>query len=184
MTRFLPLAVALAAGLGCGGRAYYLHPRADLGALRRVAVLPFETLTAERVPADKVQKIFVSELLATGAFEVVEPGTVTRALRDERVESVGALTPADIVRLGKAMGADGLFFGTVLEYGEPRGGSAGAPEITIQLRLAEGASGTTVWSTSGTRTGATISARLFGLGGDSPSEVTRGLIREALSTLE
>lgn len=183
MKRASRLLLLLAAALGCGGTSYYVHPRADLGAMHRVAVMPFETVTAERVAADKVQKIFLNELLATGAFEVVEPGVVVKILRDERVENVAALTPADIGRIGKAMTADGVFFGTVVDYGEPRGGETAAPDITIQLRLVDVQSGSTVWSASRTRNGATVTARLFGFGGDSATEVARNLIREELATL-
>jgi hypothetical protein len=182
MKRFLQLASLLAA-LGCGGSSYYLHPRADLGAIRKVAVLPFETVTPERVAAEKVQKIFLNELLAADAFEVVEPGVVLKALRDERIDNVGALTPADIVRVSKAMGAQGLFFGTVVDYADPRGGETIAPDITIQLRLVESQTGATVWSASRTRNGTTMSARLFGFGGNSSTEVARSLIRDELSTL-
>jgi len=172
-----------AAATACRSTTYYVHPRADLGTIQKVGVLPFETMTAERSPADKVQKIFISELLASGAFEVVEPGVVLKALKDDKVENVAALTPAEIVKLAKAMGASGLFFGTVVDYGDARGGSSTATEITIQLRLVDGQSGATVWTASRTRSGATVSARLFGFGGDSSTEVARDLIRDELSTL-
>jgi hypothetical protein len=184
MRRFVLAVLTFASFQGCvRSTSYYLHPQADLGAIRRVAVLPFETMTAERAPADKVQKVFLLELLATNAFDVIEPGAVVKALKDERVENVGNLAPQDIGKLAKAMGAEGLFFGTVVDYGESRGVSSTAPEITIQLRLVDGTSGATVWSASRTRNGATVSARLFGLGGDSSTEVVRDLIREELSTL-
>ena len=182
MTRSLTF-VFLAAALGCSSGSHYLHARADLGAIRKVAVLPFETVTSERIAADKVHRIFLNELLATDAFEVVEPGVVVKVLRDERIENVAALTPADIVKIAKGMGAQGLFFGTVVDYGDPRGGETIAPEITIQLRLVEGQTGATVWSASRTRNGATMTARLFGLGGNSSTEVARALIRDELSTL-
>ena len=182
----LLLVFAAAAAAGCRSpTTYYVHPRADLATIQKVAVMPFETMTAERAPADKVQKIFITELLASGAFEVVEPGVVLKALKEEKVESIGALTPADIVKLAKAMGANGLFFGTVVDFGDQRGGGGAgpAPEITIQLRLVDGQAGATVWSASRTRNGATVGARLFGFGGESPSEVVRVLIRDELATL-
>lgn len=188
MTRLRTLLVVAAAAAALSAcrstTTYYVHPRADLGTIQKVGVMPFETMTAERAPADKVQKIFITELLATGAFEVVEPGVVLKALKDEKVESVASLTPADIVKLAKAMGASGLFFGTVVDFGDARGGGTGpASEITIQLRLVDGQSGATVWTASRTRNGATVGARLFGFGGDSSSEVARDLLRDELATL-
>ncbi len=161
----------------------YLHPNVDLGAIRRVAVLPFENLTQERTAAEKIHKIFLTELLSAEAFEVVEPGQVTKELRAARIESVEALGPAEMKRLGEALKAQGIFVGAVVDYAESRSGSTPAPEVTIQLRLVETQSGVTVWSASRTRSGATASARLFGIGGQSLTEAARQLIREELSTL-
>jgi len=84
----------------------YLHPNVDLGAIRRVAVLPFENLTQERTAAEKIHKIFLTELLSAEAFEVVEPGQVTKELRAARIESVEALGPAGA--LEQAVARDGL----------------------------------------------------------------------------
>ena len=161
----------------------YLHPNVDLGAIRRVAVLPFENLTQERTAGEKVQKIFLTELLASEAFEVVEPGQVTQALRAARVEQIEALGPADLKKLAETLKAQGIFIGSVVDFSESRSGSTPAPEVTIQLRLVEAQTGVTVWSASRTRSGASASARLFGIGGQSLSEAARQLIREELATL-
>jgi len=161
----------------------YVHPNMDLGAVRRVAVLPFESLVPDRAAGEKVQKIFITELLSLAAFDVAEPGTVTKLLKAERVESMDSLGPADFKRIGEALKVQGVFLGSVVDYTETRSGSAPAPEVTIQLRLVETQSGVTVWSASKTRSGTTASARLFGIGGQSLTEVSRQLVREELSTL-
>ena len=161
----------------------YLHPNVDLGAIKRVAVLPFENLTQERTAAEKTQKIFLTELLSLEAFEVVEPGQVTRELRAARIESVDALGPAELKKLGEGLKAQGIFIGAVVDYAETRSGTTPTPEVTIQLRLVETQTGVTVWSASRTRSGASASARLFGIGGQSLTESARQLIREELGTL-
>ncbi len=155
----------------------------DLGALRRVAVLPFESLVQDRTAGEKVQRIFLTELLSLEAFEVAEPGQVTKLLKAERVESTDSLGPADFKRIGESLKVQGIFLGAVVDYAENRSGTAPAPEVTIQLRLVETQSGVTVWSASRTRSGTTASARLFGIGGQSLTEVSRQLLREELSTL-
>jgi TolB-like protein len=160
-----------------------MHPNMDLGAVRRVAVLPFENLTQERSAAEKVQKIFLTELLSLETFEVVEPGLVTQYLRTNRIDSVEALGPAELKRLGEALKAQGIFIGSVVDFAETRTGQTPSAEVTIQLRLVETQSGVTVWSASRTRSGATASARLFGIGGQSLTEAARQLIHEELSTL-
>ena len=175
---------ALALGGGCrSAGSRYLHPNVDLAALRTAAVLPFENLTADRSAGDKVQKIVVAELLALGTFEVVEPGTVVRVLRSERVESIEGLGPAEMTKVGTALKADVLFVGSVVDFADNRSGSTPAPEVTIQLRMIETQSGVTVWSVSKTRSGAGAMARLFGIGGDSVTEAARHLVREELHTL-
>ncbi len=161
----------------------YVHPNMDLGAIKRVAVLPFESLVQDRTAGDRVQKIFLTELLSLETFEVAEPGQVTKLLRAERVESTDSLGPADFKRLGEALKVQGIFMGSVVDFAETRAGSTPAPEVTINLRLVETQSGVTVWSASRTRSGTTASARLFGIGGQSLTEVARKLVREELSTL-
>lgn len=173
----------VAAGCASSRTTKYLHPNVDLGAIKRVAVLPFENLTQERTAAEKTQKIFLTELLSLEAFEVVEPGQVTRELRAARIESVDALGPAELKKLGEGLKAQGIFIGAVVDYAETRSGTTPTPEVTIQLRLVETQTGVTVWSASRTRSGASASARLFGIGGQSLTESARQLIREELGTL-
>jgi TolB-like protein len=177
--------VALALSLlvsGCGTmqQTKYLHKNADLGAITKVAVLQFENLTPERSAGDKVQKIFYLELLAADVFEVTEPGQVVKVTRSQAVDSLG---PADFQRIGKDLGVDGIFLGTVVDFAETRSGSTPTPEITVQLRLIETHTGATVWSTGQTRSGAAVSTRLFGVGGESLTEAARRVVRSELSTL-
>jgi hypothetical protein len=174
----------LALGGGCrSAGSRYLHPNVDLAALKTAAVLPFENLTADRSAGDKVQKIVVAELLALGTFEVVEPGTVVRVLRAERVESIEGLGPAEMTKVGTALKADVLFVGAVVDFADNRSGSTPSPEVTIQLRMVESQSGVTVWSSSKTRSGAGTMTRLFGIGGDSVTEAARQLVHQELRTL-
>ena len=175
-------ALALVAGGCASGPTRYIHPNADLGAIRKVAVLPFENVSGTTGASDKAHKVFLVELLSLEAFEVVEPGMVSKVLKGETAASPDQLTPDDLKRIGKALGADGMFIGQVVDYAEARGQNS-APEVTLQFRLVEAASGATVWSTSQTRSGVKVSTRLFGVSGDSATETTRKLIRKQLATL-
>lgn len=183
MKNALILPLLMLAGCASGGATRYLHPNVDMGAIQKVAVLPFENLTSERTAGEKVQKVFMTELLALSAFEVVEPGAVVRVLKAERAESVEALGPAELKRIGEALKADALFLGTVVDFADNRSGTTPAPDVTIQLRLVETQSGVTVWSASQTRSGASTSARLFGVGGASLTEAARELLRDELRSL-
>lgn len=181
-------AVALLLALtltGCRStrQTHYLHKNADLGAIEKVAVLPFENLTEERSASDKVQKIFQMELLALDVFEVAEPGQVTKTLRGSGLTSPEMLGDREFQKIGQELGAQALFVGTVVDYAETRTGTTLTPEVTIQVRLVETQTGATIWSTSHTRAGAGVSTRLFGLGGESLTEATRRVVRKELATL-
>jgi len=159
----------------------YVHKNADLGAISKVAVLPFDNLSQERTAGDKVQKIFYLELLALDVFEVAEPGQVTKVMRSQ--SSSDALGPAEYQKIGKDLGVDAVFVGSVVDFAEARTGSTPTPEVTIQLRMIETHSGSTIWSTGRTRSGASFSTRLFGVGGESMTQAARRVVRAELGTL-
>jgi TolB-like protein len=161
----------------------YLHKNADLGAITKVAVLPFENLTQERTAGDKVQKIFYLELLSLDVFEVAEPGQVTKVLRADAPSGLDALGQSDYQKIGKDLGVDGVLVGVVVDYAEGRTGSTPTPDVTIQLRLIETHSGATIWSAGQTRSGASAATRLFGVGGESLTEAARRVVRSELQTL-
>ncbi|HEX2835261.1 MAG TPA: hypothetical protein VHW00_19765 [Thermoanaerobaculia bacterium] len=184
--RFFSLALGcvmlLAFTSGCRSAAQtaFLHENADLGAIQKVAVLPFENMSSERTAGDKVQKIFYLELLSLRVFDVAEPGAAARAVRPPDVPN---LTPADFQRIGKELGVDAVFTGAVVDFAETRSGATPTPEVTVQLRLVECGTGSTIWSTGQTRSGATVATRLFGVSGDSLTEAARGIVRSELRTL-
>ena len=181
MTVMAIVAVMIA---GCGTtrtQTQFLHKNADLGAMTKVAVLPFDNLTQERSAGDKVQRIFYLELLSLDVFEVAEPGQVTKTMKSgATLETLG---PAEFQKLGKDLGVDGVFTGTVVDFAEGRSGNTPTPDVTIQLRLIETHTGSTVWSAGQTRSGASMSTRLFGVGGESLTEAARRVVRSELQTL-
>src|SRR5436305_12714523 len=103
----LTLAMLAAA---CGTTTHqtrYMHASADLGAIKSVAVLPFDSLAQDRTSGDKVQKIFYLELLSLGVFDVAEPGQVTKLIRGSGA-AADTTGPADYQKTGKELGADAL----------------------------------------------------------------------------
>ena len=51
------------------------------------------------------------------------------------------------------------------------------------MRLIETSTGATLWSTGQTRSGAGMSTRLFGVGGESLTQAARKVVRGELATL-
>jgi TolB-like protein len=168
---------------GCTAPARYVRPNADLGLISTVAVLPFENVTSDRLSAERVHKIFYTELLSFDAFQVLEPGQVGRALRRDQLDPA-TLTPEELKKLGEALKVQAFFLGSILEYDEGRTtGTAQSPTVKLQLKLVDAESGTTLWSVVRGAGGATVTARLFGIGGEPASTVASQIIREELARL-
>jgi TolB-like protein len=179
--RLATIAIALAiAATGCGGPKRYVNRNADLGAVRTVAILPFENLTTDKLCAERLNRIFLTEILNYRAFQVVEPGQVMRAVRRDQFD-LGSLTADDIKRLGKALNVQALVLGSVLEFEEKRA-STGA-QVKVQFRLVDTESAVTVWSVTRTRAGLGFAARMFGFEGDSATEIAQQLIRDEVARL-
>jgi hypothetical protein len=94
------------------------------------------------------------------------------------------MTLDDIKKLGQQLKVQALFFGSVLEYDEGRsGGTSPNPRVRVAFRLVDTETGTTLWSVSRARGGATIASRLFGIGGDPAATLAQNVIRDELAHL-
>ena len=169
--------------LSCSSTGRYVHPSADLGAVNTVAVLPFENLTNDKLAGERVQKIFFTVLLESGAFQVMEPGHVLQAVRRAQLDP-GALSVEDIKKIGQTLKVQALFLGSVLEYDDGRAGSGvSAPRVKLQLRMVDTETATSLWSATPSQSGMSVSGRLLGIGGDPASQVAEDLIRAEISKL-
>jgi TolB-like protein len=179
------LVAGLLALAGCGtmGPATYVHPSYDFSRVKKVAVLPLENLASDQTAGEKMRKVVVTELLATGVVDAIEPGQVNRVLAQQNVQNTTAMSPDDFKKVGAALGAQLLIVGSVESYDRVPVGGVQAPEVTLTLRGVDAETGTVVWATSHTQGGATVAARLFGLTGDSLSEVARKTAHEAVVSL-
>ena len=177
---------ALALGLaGCGGMAptTYVHPNYDFSRVKRVAVLPLDNLSTDQMAGEKMRVVIMTELLSTGIVDVVELGQVNRALTQLNIQNIRGMSPDEFKRVAAAVAAQMVVIGSVESFDRVQVGGVQAPEVTLTLRGLEAESGLIVWATSVTEGGATFSARLFGLTGDSLSEVARRAAHDAVVTL-
>jgi TolB-like protein len=181
-----PLLYALCSMLifiyGCGGPKYHIQPKADISDIKRVAVLPLENFTADTYAGEKIRRIVISELLSRG-IDVIEPGEVTRILKESEVRSLGSIKVSDIQNIGKTLGVEAVMLGSVEAFGMGRGISVTYPEVSIHLILLEASSGNIVWSVLHTTGGASFWTRHFGAEGISLSEAARKAVKEAVNTL-
>jgi TolB-like protein len=176
--------LAAAAGCTTGNRpSVYLHRSYDFSVIKRAAVLPFENLTSDQTAGEKVRKVVVSELLASGVIDVIEPGQVNRVLAQQGIQNPSALLPADIKKLGAALDVQALILGSVETFERVSLAAVSSAEVGITLRAVDVASGTIVWSVSERAGGVGLAGRLFGLGGVGLSEAAGLAARQAVRTL-
>jgi TolB-like protein len=183
----LPLALLPVGGCGAGMKVTrFSNPNFDFSFVERVAVIPFDNQTNDRQSGLRATRLTITELLASGAIDVVEPGEVAAALtRITGLQAGRAVSPSteQIVSLGQALGVQALIMGTVTQSENLRSGSVPIPVVTLDLRMVETETGATVWAATHSEKGGSLSAKILGTGGEPLAETTRKCVQEALATL-
>jgi len=163
--------------------ADYVHPKYDFSLIQKIAVLPMENLSQDQQAGERVRKIVVSEILAAGVLDVVEPAQVNQALGQQQIQNISSISVKQIAELGKSLGVQAFVVGSVDTYERVNVGGGTFAEVAITLRALDAATGTVVWSTSKSAGGAGFFGRLFGFGGDTMYEATQKAVHAAVSTL-
>jgi hypothetical protein len=177
------LLLLIAAG-GCGGSGgSYVHPSVDFSYMKRATILPFRNLTSDDLADERIQSIFLMELLEADILEIVDPRETAAALAELDLHAGEEPTPEQCVALGKKLNVDALFLGTVEEYGISRVDRSAGSEVTIVLEMVETQTGVVVWRSQVHASGATWWSRLFGGGPRDLYSVSRSAVRKALGTL-
>lgn len=170
--------------LGCAGAGTtrFVNPGFNFSFVRRLAVLPFENLSSDQQAGARATRLLVTELLASGAVDVVEPGEVKAALA--RLAGASATpTTEQITALGKALNVQALVLGNVNESTETRSGTVSVPVVTLDVHMVEAETGSTVWAATRTEKGGGFGARFLGTSGEPMSETTRRCVRKLVQDL-
>jgi hypothetical protein len=179
-------AVLMALLGGCGGPAHFINPEADLPFYERVGVIPFASLSPDRLAGERVASVFMTEVLDRRVAEVVDPGQFAAAMQKVRggTPFSNPWSTADLAKLGEEAGVQGIFVGTVREYEMARAGRESFPLISLEVHLVDAASGRIVWSASRTRRGGP-SFPLFGWTEvHTLGELAAEMCRDMLGTLK
>jgi curli biogenesis system outer membrane secretion channel CsgG len=140
----------------CGGPRRFVHAEADISYYERVALAPFVNMTADRSAGEKATNAFLTEVLISKRFEVVEPGKVLRVARESGLPSplkLGELNVEELKTLGESLGVEAMIMGTVREYNMVRIGQTQYPQVTMDVELIDVATSTTAWVISHTKKG-------------------------------
>lgn len=147
------------AGGGCAGgpprssprRQADTNPEANVyvapipSSVHSVAVMPFQAET-ELIGASS-SDLFVTELLRSGRYYLVERGQLSQVLSEAEV-ALSGISESDAMALGNMLGADGVIIGTVDEYGAIAQRGRSFPVVGLSVRLIDCESGRVMWSAS------------------------------------
>ena len=166
---------------GCGTSSLvksYMRENASLGHIQTVAVLPFEG----GGNAPRIREFTMTQVLASGIFDVVDKGRVDNLLQEEGLDKGAPFDAATLHRLGQRLKVQAFIIGSVQQGMEARG-SASFPEVTMTLRLIDAETGALLWQASGRGSGYSLMDRLFGLAPKDAFKVTMNLLRDLFNTM-
>lgn len=183
-TRVVIAWAILACFSGCSPKATsYVRDDVDYSFISTVAIFPFKNLSQDINANQRVHSVFTAQILEREAVAVIEYGTVLSAMTQMQLDVNSVLTPEQIVELGRIMSVDGIFFGTVEEYGLERLSTDRTYGVTASYSLAETQTGTMVWNAQISTNGGSIWRKLFGGGSANLYSVSKGNVDNALETL-
>lgn len=133
MNKLLPLPALLLLS-ACATPKVAFNPRADFSGIKRVAVLSFNG-----PKGDLAADLMTQSLLERGA-DVVERQHLDSVLREQSLSTSGSFDPATAKQLGKLLGVDALFVGTVAES---------TPQASYIVNQSENPRNTTITQVSG-----------------------------------
>lgn len=170
---------------GCAARRgqQYHDKQMDFGSITTVAVLPFGNLSRDTLAAERVRDVFTTMMMSTGAMYVMPQGEVARAVARVGVSNVNVPSVEEVIKVGAALKAEGVFTGVVKEYGEVRSGSATGNVVSVSMQLFETTTGKVVWSATTTKGGVTFTDRLLGGGGTPLNDITEVAMDDLLDQL-
>ncbi len=125
------------------GTTVYVAPMPS--PILRVAVMPFQAST--ELIGTSASDLFVTELLRTGRYQLVERSQLSGVLSEAEV-SLSGLTESRAIELGHMLGADGVIIGSVDEYGTQAVKGKSLAVVGLSVRLIDCNSGRVMWSAS------------------------------------
>lgn len=168
---------------GCSSRASYVHPNVDFSHMKRAAILPFRNLSNDNIADERVQSIFLMELLRADILVILDPRETRSGMLAIGLTPGAELTPEQVQALGKQLRVDALFFGTVEEYGYGSGDRRRGPEVTAVFGMKETETGVVVWRSQVHETGSSTWRRIFGHPPKDVFSVSQTAVRRGLGTL-
>ena len=172
MKRLIPL--ALCAALVA---AVVFAPATLANEKPRIAVLKFENKADNqwwyRGGAEAAQDVFVTQLVKSGKFRVIDRERLDALMREKNLSLSGDLDPATAVQVGKLLGVNYFLTGAVTEYGETEAGGGGwrfrmkkkTFVAAMNARIIDAETGEIVWADEASAEESSTDVRVMGYGG-------------------
>lgn len=137
-----------------------------------LAVMPFKAET--ELIGSSTSDLFVTELLRTGRYQLLERGQLSQVLNEAEV-ALSGLSDSRAVELGNMLGADGVVIGTVDEYGSIAQKGSNKAVVGLSVRMIDCESSRVMWSAS--------YASMAADGGTPISQHCRRVVRSTMMAL-
>jgi len=113
----------------------------------RVALLPISNKSNYPQGGNIFYKIFISELVASGPCKIVPEGDILELYQELMIYPGQLPTREQLEIIGGRLGVTMFISGEILSMKEPRRGVYMEPELSLILRLYDGGTGASLWST-------------------------------------
>lgn len=180
------LAVGLLFLAACSSRNNldaFVRQDVNLGYVKTVAILPFDNHTAHPNASRRVREMLMTEVMASGLFEVLEKGRVDSLLHEEALAPGAPIDAPTLRRLGQRLGVEAVIMGSLDDIGAVQSGSYRYSELTMTMRLVDSDKDVILWQASGSGSGYSIWDRLFGIGSKGSFQINLQLIRTLLASM-
>ena len=143
----------------------------------RIAVLEFKNKADNQWwyhgGATAAQDVFVTELVKSGKFRVVDREQLEAMMQEKHLTQSGDIDPKTAMKLGKLLGVNYLLTGAVTEYGntDVSGGGGGVSAgkrkfvAALNARLINASTGEVLWADEATQEETSVRVSVFGIGG-------------------
>ncbi|HEV7784133.1 MAG TPA: CsgG/HfaB family protein [Thermoanaerobaculia bacterium] len=143
----------------------------------RIAVLEFKNKADNQWwyhgGAAAAQDVFVTELVKSGKFRVVDREQLEAMMQEKHLTQSGDIDKSTAMKLGKILGLNYLLTGAVTEYGntDVSGGGGGVSAgkrkfvAALNARLINASTGEVLWADEASQEETSVRVSVFGIGG-------------------
>jgi curli biogenesis system outer membrane secretion channel CsgG len=143
----------------------------------RIAVLEFKNKADNQWwyhgGAAAAQDVFVTELVKSGKFRVVDREQLEAMMQEKHLTQSGDIDKSTAMKLGKILGLNYLLTGAVTEYGntDVSGGGGGVSAgkrkfvAALNARLINASTGEVLWADEASQEETSVRVSVFGFGG-------------------